>query len=435
MRINPIFIILVAILIVATTGCGKNTDKLAAEGRQAYLDGDFQTAVTLLKEAADKGSAEGELWLGRCYANGLGVKMSEKRAFELFEASSEKGNADATMELAQCYMKGFGVLADKAKGRELMEQSARQGSAPGRAMMALWALEGSVNLPQDTIISYVKYAEDQNDPMGLYVAGRLLANGMGGKRDMKEAAVKYEKAAEAGNSDASVALAYAYYNGAGVNRDPEKAFSLFQKAADAGNPSGNAGMGMCYYEGMGVARNHAKAIDNFKKAEGKNDPAGQWWLGKCFFYGDGVIKDENWGIQLIKKAAEQGYAPAEFSMAYNYEHGIGVPFDRDKALAFYTRSAEAGYAPAQTNLGIIYYRGDLKLAKSDKEAFEWFCRGAEGGDGAAMFNLYKCFMDGIGTEPDKATAIQWLKNAAELGNEQAVALINSSGEGVGETAE
>lgn len=426
MKKKSLYLLLATFLMHVVQGCGESTDKLAAEGRQAYLDGDYRKAVDLLQQATDKGSSEGELWLGRCYANGLGVNESEKRAFELFKTSSEHGNADAAMELANCYIKGFGVMADKTRGRELMEQSARQGSAAGKATLALWAIDGKSTLPTDTILAYIKYAEDQKEPMGIYASGRLLSLGIGAKRDMKEAAAKYEQADEAGNTDATVALAYACYNGAGVNRDPEKAFSLFQKAAEAGNPAGNAGMGMCYYEGFGVARNHARAIDNFKKAEGKNDPAGQWWLGKCYFYGDGVIKDENWGIQLIKKAADQGYAPAQFTMAYNYEHGIGVPFDRDKALAFYTHSAEAGYAPAQTNLGIIYYRGDLKLAKSEKEAFEWFCRGAEGGDSAAMFNLYKCFMEGIGTEPDTSTAIQWLKNAAELGNEQAVAIINSS---------
>ena len=425
MKNKTIFVIIATFLIIAIQGCGENADKLAAEGRQAYLNCDYQKAVSLLQQAADKGSAEGELWLGRCYAKGLGVTESGKRAFELFKASSAQGNADATMELAQCYMNGIGVIADKQKGRELMEQSARHGSAAGRAIMGLWAIEGKANLTTDTIIAYVNYAEEQNEPIGIYASGCLHAHGIGTKRDMKEAASKYEKAAEMGNTDAAVALGYSYYNGVGVNRDPEKSFALFQKAADSGNPSGNAGMGMCYYERCGVGRNHAKAIDNFKKAEGKNDPAGQWWLGKCYFYGDGVIKDENWGIQLIKKAAEQGYAPAEFTMAYNYEHGIGVPFDREKALALYTHSAEAGYAPAQTNLGIIYYRGDLKLAKSDKEAFEWFCIGAEGGDSAAMFNLYKCFMEGIGTEPDENTALQWLKNAAELGTEEAVALINS----------
>ncbi|MDE6437420.1 MAG: sel1 repeat family protein, partial [Muribaculaceae bacterium] len=109
---------------------------------------------------------------------------------------------------------------------------------------------------------------------------------------------------------------------------------------------------------------------------------------------------------------------------YCYENGVVLPFDRDRALTLYMHSAESGYAPAQTNLGILYYKGSLRLVKSPEMAFEWFCRAAEGGDDAAMFNLYKCFYDGIGTEQDKDAAAIWLKNSADRGNEQAIALLN-----------
>lgn len=144
--------------------CSANPDKLAAEGSEAYTNGDYSRAVELLQEAADKGSAAGELWLGRCYSTGHGVPASEKRAYELYKSASEKGNADATMELALCYMSGKGTIGDVAKGRALMEESAQSGSKAGQATMANWALDGKIALSQDSIIAYANRSADAKVP-------------------------------------------------------------------------------------------------------------------------------------------------------------------------------------------------------------------------------------------------------------------------------
>lgn len=62
------------------------------------------------------------------------------------------------------------------------------------------------------------------------------------------------------------------------------------------------------------------------------------------------------------------------------------------------------------------YENDLK---DEGKAFGSYSKGAEQEDAACMYHLGICYRDGRGVEADQEKADQWLKKAADLGNEQA----------------
>jgi uncharacterized protein len=61
-------------------------------------------------------------------------------------------------------------------------------------------------------------------------------------------------------------LGWLYQNGQGVVQDYTKACDLFQKAADAGNTDAMSNLGALYRDGLGFAQDYDKAREWFQKA-------------------------------------------------------------------------------------------------------------------------------------------------------------------------
>ena len=66
-------------------------------------------------ERADKGEAEAQFNLGRCYAQGEGVEKDLARAFSWYRKAAEQGHPVAQLMLARCYADGDGVVKDQAE--------------------------------------------------------------------------------------------------------------------------------------------------------------------------------------------------------------------------------------------------------------------------------------------------------------------------------
>ena len=48
-----------------------------------------------------------------------------------------------------------------------------------------------------------------------------------------------------------------------------------------------------------------------------------------------------------------------------------------------------------------------------EEAFAWYAKAAERGDGDAIFALGRCYKNGIGTEENPDKALEWFTKGAE----------------------
>lgn len=119
--------------------------------------------------------------------------------------------------------------------------------------------------------------------------------------------------------------------------------------------------------------------------------------------------------------AEQGDPDALFNLAQNYEYGtFGRPLDLEKAVELYEKSAASGHHFALNNLGLIYRRAherglkELGKERSLLEAsVECLHRCADLGFAMAQKNLALAYANGQGVQRDDATAVRWMRKAAE----------------------
>jgi hypothetical protein len=134
-------------------------------------------------------------------------------------------------------------------------------------------------------------------------------------------------------------------------------------------------------------------------------------LGCVFASGDGVTKNLATAFYWFEKSAKSGNKYAQYNTGLYYHNGYGVPKDIQKAIEYYELAACQGYGKAANALGDIYEHGyttkDIdRTIKHEKyahiianpqEAFYWYTNGAHS-ENIAIFNLARCYEQGIGTE-------------------------------------
>jgi TPR repeat protein len=79
-------------------------------------------------------------------------------------------------------------------------------------------------------------------------------------------------------------------------------------------------------------------------------------------------------------------------------------------------AAEPPHIPATYELAAAHYTGDGMPAPDPAGAVRLFRRAAHLGHPGAAYMLGECLLDGVGCERDRASALEWLLTAAELGH-------------------
>lgn len=179
----------------------KNLSAIYALGK-LYLDtGENEKiakAVSLLKNAADKGNGMAQYTLGKLYLQGKGTEQSTARASKYLLLSAEQGNEYAAYQL----------------GRLLIEE------------------EEYRNIEQG--IRWLSFASDQNNPYAQYQLGKLYMEGLFVPLN-EEKAVQYFEKASAENSAASFRLGCIYLWGKGSEQDKKKGREWLEFSAGQGN--------------------------------------------------------------------------------------------------------------------------------------------------------------------------------------------------------
>ena len=102
--------------------------------------------------------------------------------------------------------------------------------------------------------------------------------------------------------------------GDGVEKDVEKAVYWWQKAADAGDSDAQYRLAFCYLKGDGVEKDVEKAVYWWQKAADAGDSDAQYRLAFCYLKGDGVEKDVEKAVYWCQKAADAGNSGAEYML-------------------------------------------------------------------------------------------------------------------------
>ena len=165
------------------------------EGRNAYATGDYETAYAEFREAAVKGHAASQYYLGMMYRRAQGVEKDHAKAARWYREAAEQGHVLAQYWLAVMYHRVQGAERDYAEAMRWYRNAAEQGNVRAE----LWL-------------------------------GVMYERGQGVDQDHAEAARWYHKAADKGQAVAQHNLGRLYFQGKGVAQNKVEAhkwMSLF----------------------------------------------------------------------------------------------------------------------------------------------------------------------------------------------------------------
>lgn len=155
-------------------------------------------AVSLLKNAADKGNGMAQYTLGKLYLQGKGTEQNTAKASKYFLLSAEQGNGYAAYQL----------------GRLLIENEEHRNIEQG--------------------IRWLSFASDKNNPYAQYQLGKLYMEGLFVPSNEVKAVHYFEKAS-AENSAASFRLGCIYLWGKGIEQDKKKGREWLEFSVGQGN--------------------------------------------------------------------------------------------------------------------------------------------------------------------------------------------------------
>ncbi|MFQ5627469.1 MAG: tetratricopeptide repeat protein [bacterium] len=91
-----------------------------SEGEQAYLSGDYDSAIEIFKPLAEQGHGAAMFYLGRMHEKGRGMKVDFAEAYAWYNVSADLGNEKATENLEQ--IRGWMRQKDFERGEKRLEE-------------------------------------------------------------------------------------------------------------------------------------------------------------------------------------------------------------------------------------------------------------------------------------------------------------------------
>ena len=207
---------------------------------------------------------------------------------------------------------------------ERITRQAEEGDVDAQISLGYMYLygKGGVDIDYNKAFSYYNMASKQGDPVAINNLGSLYFSGIGTEKNLVKSSELFEQAANLGNTEAAVNLAFIYLTKDSSLNNPYEAVQVLKSAADS-NITAKFLLGYAYYKGFVVEKNDSKAF------------------------------------QLIKEATTKEYDEAEYFLGYMYLKGYGVTKNYGNAVKYFTRAANQGNVDAMITLGNILAQGKI----------------------------------------------------------------------------
>ncbi len=175
-------------------------DLNTGRGSIFFLRTNAPTSFTDWLSLAENQNPIAQLFVGRCYQEGVVVERDYDAANEWLNRSAALGNEYAMATLGYCYGAGMGVEVDTAREMQLYQNAFKKGN-----------------------------------PIAAHNIAWLYRQGYGGQPDFKRAIDWFEKSASLDYTPAMSSLGDMYRYGDGVDIDLEKSDKWYERAFNAGN--------------------------------------------------------------------------------------------------------------------------------------------------------------------------------------------------------
>jgi len=112
------------------------------EGKRAYRDGDYATALREFLPLAEAGDVTVQNQVAAMYYAGQGVDPDQAKAAEWFRRAAERGSPDAQYLLGKLYYHGQGVPQNAEEAAKWLQEAALFGKPQAQALVASMFFSG-----------------------------------------------------------------------------------------------------------------------------------------------------------------------------------------------------------------------------------------------------------------------------------------------------
>ena len=228
----------------------------------------------------------------------------------------------------------------------------------------------------------------------------------------------FKNLAARGEARALQRLGLALFHGLGAPKDLRQARLCFQAAAEQGLPESQYSLGLMLLKETGRENAAEEAFRWFLKAAEQGYIRAQYQAGIMLSQGAGTKKDLEKSLEWFERAAEGGLPLAQTRAANMRLGGLGAPPSIEKAFKLFLAAAKGGQIQAQSNVGVMYLEG-WGTEKNLKEAYYWLWKAANQGEAVSQRNIGLMYLHGIYLEKDIDKARRWLSKAAAQGLDSA----------------
>lgn len=198
------------------------------------------TMPAVLREETEKaalaGNREAMLALGHFLLRGTGRDKDERAALAWYEKADKAGEAAAALPLAECYLQGWGTKPDFARAVGLLTKASSNSEARAKDLLAVCYARG-LGVARDDVKAFALFTEAYaaGIPSACGNLGAMYLRGQGTAPDAERAAKLFEEGAKKNHADSMLLYAQSLEYGTGIALNVEEAKVWYQKAARAGN--------------------------------------------------------------------------------------------------------------------------------------------------------------------------------------------------------
>ncbi|TIX91378.1 tetratricopeptide repeat protein [Rhizobium sp. P44RR-XXIV] len=213
--------------------------------------------------------------------------------------------------------------------------------------------------------------------------------------------------AQLGDPSAQTLIAELMTQGLGVKRDTKDAAFWYSKAAEGGDATSMFKYALILMEGRDVPRDQKKADEWMRKAAAAGQASAEFNVAQMLTAENPGLKGLQLALPYYEKSAEQGIADAQYAVSQLYLNLPDLPPEKkSRAREWLSRAANAGFDTAQLDMGIWLINGTG--GKQDLEnGFNWMRVAAYRGNVVAQNKLAHLYINAIGTKQDPVAAATW----------------------------
>jgi len=257
------------------------SDEEVAAARLVFLDGDYATALAVLRPAAEAGNAVAQNLMGAAYEGGDGVEVDIATSVAWYEKAAAQDMDKALYNLGVIYAEGReGISRDYDTAAAYYDRAIAVGyhfAMNNRGLMHEYGRGGPVDL--DAAIALYEQAVELGNTLAMNNLGKLLAREEEGfeGRDLDRSLALFQRSAALGDLTGLNNLGAMYANGYVVAEDDLAAMGLYTLAARAGETQAAINLAYMLIDGPEAYRDpvegYAWCLYGADKTKPDNKPA------------------------------------------------------------------------------------------------------------------------------------------------------------------